>query len=216
MRVYSIFESIQGESSRAGNPCTFVRLAGCRLNCNYCDTRGACISTGRELEIDQVERRISEFGWKMVEITGGEPLLQEEEVRRLANRLKKDGYEVLIETSGTLPIAEIEQSARVIMDLKTPGSGECKRNMYENLKYLRDRKHEVKIVVTNREDFEWGIEVSERYSLWNRAEILMSPAIGFVKPEELSQWIMTKKKPVRLQLQLHKILWPLGEKEVEI
>ena len=215
MWVTEIFHSIQGESSYAGLPCTFVRLTGCNLRCVYCDTTYAFYE-GRMMSVDEVIARVRAFwegvkegaargGFPLVEITGGEPLLQRE-VLPLTERLCDLGFTVLIETGGQLPIWTLDPRVIRIMDIKTPGSGHAHANLWENIEHLRPQD-EVKFVLMDRRDFEWACEIIRRYDLPHRAHVLMSPVFGILDPKPLAEWILQSRLPVRLQIQLHKIIW---------
>ncbi|MCS6818140.1 MAG: radical SAM protein [Blastocatellia bacterium] len=210
MWVTEIFHSIQGESSYAGLPCTFVRLTGCNLRCVYCDTTYAFFG-GQKMSVEEVIARVLEF-WEgieprfpLVEITGGEPLLQKD-VYPLAERLCDLGFTVLIETGGQLPIWHLDPRVVRIMDIKTPGSGHEHANLWENIEHLRPRD-EVKFVLMDRRDFEWASDVIRRYDLPRRAHVLMSPVYGVLDPKALAEWVLQSRLPVRLQIQLHKVIW---------
>lgn len=202
MKVNEIFRSIQGESSFAGLPCTFIRLTGCNLRCSYCDTPYAFYE-GVEMTVDDVLRQVQgHSGPKLIEITGGEPLLQEE-VYTLVKRLLSKGYKVLVETNGSLDIGGLDKRATVVMDIKTPGSGMVEWMDFENLLRLR-KKDELKFVICDRKDYEWAKGILKRFKF--RCEVLFSPADGRVKPEVLANWILSDNLPVRLNLQLHKYI----------
>mgnify|MGYP000038284244 CR=1 FL=1 len=209
MWVTEIFHSIQGESSYAGLPCTFVRLTGCHLRCVYCDTTYAFFG-GERMSVEEVLARVGAFwegaeGMRLVEVTGGEPLLQKD-IYPLTERLCDLGYTVLMETSGSLPIWHLDPRVIRIMDLKTPGSGHAHANLWENIEHLRPRD-EVKFVLMDRRDFEWACDIIHRYDLTRRAHVLMSPAHGILDPKTLAEWILRSRLPVRLQIQLHKYIW---------
>jgi 7-carboxy-7-deazaguanine synthase len=212
LRITEIFHSIQGESTWAGVPCTFVRLTGCPLRCVWCDTAYA-FHGGERMELDEIVRRVREIGTPVVEITGGEPLAHPNAFR-LAQRLIEEGFTVLVETSGSEDISPLPPEAHVIMDLKCPGSGESVKNRWENLRHL-DERDEVKFVVASREDYEWARDTIRREGLDARVRngtiraILVSPVWGEEGPdlEALADWILEDRLPVRLQLQLHKQIW---------
>lgn len=207
LRVNEIFYSIQGESSRAGVPCVFVRMTGCGLRCTYCDTEYAFYE-GEDKTIDEIFEKIEKFQCKLVELTGGEPL-EQEGVYSLIDRLLEGGYEVMIETGGHIDISRVDKRVKRIVDLKTPCSGMVKRNNYENIPLLR--KHdEVKFVIGSREDYEWARAQIWKYDLAERVgTILFSPVMPeALAPPELATWLLEDRLPVRLQLQLHKLLWP--------
>jgi len=206
LRVTEIFHSIQGESTHAGRPCTFVRLTGCPMRCTWCDSEYT-FSGGDHIAIDEVMERVRGFGCRLVEVTGGEPLAQREGFE-LVKRLCDQDYEVLIETGGFFSAAEIDPRARIILDIKCPASGEAERNHWPNLALLRRDRDEVKFVVVNREDWDFARKVISDYDLENRAlAILISPAWGQIDLQELARWITESGLRVRLQLQLHKYIW---------
>ncbi|MFH1115300.1 MAG: radical SAM protein [Pseudomonadota bacterium] len=203
--VSEIFGSIQGESSYAGLPCTFVRLAGCNLRCRHCDTRYAQ-EGGTEMSLDEILGKVSSFGSNLVEITGGEPLMQED-TPTLAALLKQRGHQVLVETNGSLDISALPEGVIRIMDIKCPASGESGHFMWENIWRLRD-SDEVKFVISDRHDYEWarGI-VKERFG-HSRIQVLFSTVFGELPPRNLVRWILEDRLAVRFQLQIHKYIWP--------
>ncbi len=205
MKVCEIFVSIQGESSYAGLPCVFIRMTGCNLRCSYCDTRYA-YEEGFEISEDEVIENVKRYGIKLVEITGGEPLLQSSEVLPLINRLIEDKFKVLIETNGSLSIKNINSKAVIIMDIKTPASRMHEKMLLSNFDYLKI-DDEVKFVILDRNDYEWAKEVSFSYNLFNKCKILLSPSYGILSPKLLSQWIIEDSLPVRLNIQLHKYIF---------
>jgi 7-carboxy-7-deazaguanine synthase len=216
LRVNEIFFSIQGESTWAGCPCVFVRLTGCHLRCHYCDTEYA-FNEGEHRGLDEIVEEVARHPATLVEITGGEPLLQPA-VCELIRRLCDSGRTVLVETSGACDISSCDPRAIRIMDLKTPGSGEAQHNRFENIEHLTERD-EVKFVITNRADYEWAREVIERHDLDKRCRaVLMSPvqeqAAGAevtgcpgLDARELAEWVLADGLPVRIQGQLHKLIW---------
>jgi len=210
LRVTEIFHSIQGESTWAGLPCTFVRLTGCPLRCVWCDTAYA-FHGGDRLTLDEILERVRAFPTRLVELTGGEPLIHRNAFT-LVQLLLDEGFTVLIETSGSEDIAPLDPRAHVIMDLKCPGSGESARNRWENLDHL-DAGDEVKFVLAGREDYEWMRETIRSRGLDARvregslAALLVSPVWGGVELEALAQWILEDGLPVRFQVQLHKLIW---------
>ncbi len=204
MKVCEIFRSIQGESTYAGVPCTFVRMTGCNLRCSYCDTVYA-YEEGADASEEEVVRRIKESGLKTVEITGGEPLLQQE-VRPLAKNLLDLGYRVLIETNGSQEIEGLDRRAVIILDIKTPGSGMSDRMKLSNLPLLKP-EDEVKFVITDRKDYEWSRSFTRENSLENRCRVLFSPVFRMLAPKDLSGWILEDRLEVRLNLQLHKYIY---------
>jgi 7-carboxy-7-deazaguanine synthase len=205
LNVSEIFQSIQGESSFAGIPCSFVRLAGCNLRCRYCDTRYAQ-EGGTEMSLQEVLDRVADLGPELAEITGGEPLVQPE-TPALAAALLGRGYKVLVETNGSLDISVLPEGVIRIMDIKCPSSGENTQFMWENIWKLND-DDEVKFVISDRHDYEWarGI-VRERFGR-TKTQVLFSAVFGELPPGHLVEWILQDKLPVRFQLQIHKYIWP--------
>lgn len=204
VKVNEIFYSIQGESTRVGRPCIFVRLTGCNLRCTWCDTAYAFYE-GQEMTEQEVQTRLRTYPCKLVELTGGEPLLQKE-AYTLADRLLDEGYEVLVETGGSVDLHGLNPRVGVIMDVKCPGSGMSQHMRWENLDLLTP-KDEVKFVVKHRADFLWASSVIQRHRLDQRCPVLMSPVFGELEPRRLSEWILHEGLSVRLQLQLHKYIW---------
>ncbi|HUU44582.1 MAG TPA: radical SAM protein [Acidobacteriota bacterium] len=204
LMVNEIFASIQGESTWAGVPCVFVRLTGCNLRCEWCDTAYAFYE-GERLSIDAVIRRIDAFGLPTVEITGGEPLLQPG-TAVLAEKLIALGRTVLVETSGASPIDGLPAGLIRIMDIKCPSSGESDRNHWPNIDHLTPAD-EVKFVIGDREDYDWARDVVARHDLTSRCTVLFAPVFGRLEPRELADWILADKPGVRLQLQIHKFIW---------
>jgi len=205
LTVNEIFYSIQGEATRAGEPCVFVRLTACDLRCSWCDTPYAFYE-GRKQSIDEVIADVEQHQCRLVEITGGEPLLQDE-VYPLMERLIDRGYTVMLETGGHRPIARVPRAVIKIMDVKCPGSGESDKNYWPNLEALSGHD-EVKFVVKDRADYEFARTVISQRDLPSRvAAILMSPVHGVLEPRALSEWMLADHLPARLQLQLHKFIW---------
>ncbi|GER94358.1 radical SAM protein [Dissulfurispira thermophila] len=211
MKVCEIFASIQGESTYAGLPCVFVRMTGCNLRCVYCDTTYA-YEEGMEMSENEIIERVKSYGIKLVEITGGEPLLQRE-VLLLMRKLLDNGFTVLLETNGSESIKDVDKRVTVIMDIKTPRSGMFEKMDLMNLKYIKS-DDEIKFVVMDREDYEWVKSFIKDYSLLNKCRILMSPAYGALLPYDLSKWIVEDRLPVRLNLQLHKYIYGADERGV--
>ena len=205
LKVNEIFYSIQGESTAAGLPCVFVRLTYCNIRCSYCDTEYAFYD-GKDMEIAEVISEVKKYDCKLVEITGGEPLVQMEECLELMKLLCNEGFKVLIETGGSLSIKDIDQKVKIIMDLKCPTSGMEKKNLYKNIDYLKSND-EIKFVIGSREDFEWTKEIISNYSLNKKCEILFSVVFGKLEPVDLVDWIIEDKLNVRFQLQMHKFIW---------
>ncbi len=211
MKVCEIFASIQGESTYAGLPCVFVRLTGCNLRCTYCDTMYA-YEEGAEMKVDAIVETIGMYGFNLVEITGGEPLLQGDALQ-LASRLVDAGYKVLVETNGTIDISGVDKRAVIIMDVKTPGSGMSDSLRIENFDHLK-KSDELKFVLSGRADYEWAVDIVNRYSLKDKCTILFSPVYGKLLPSELSGWILSDRLSIRLNLQLHKYIYDPGQRGV--
>jgi 7-carboxy-7-deazaguanine synthase len=205
LTVNEIFYSIQGESTRAGEPCVFVRLTACDLRCSWCDTPYAFYE-GRKMSIDEVVAAVDRYRCPLVEITGGEPLLQDD-VYPLMERLLESGRTVMLETGGHRPIGRVPRAVRKIVDVKCPGSGEAHRNDWSNLDRLAAHD-EVKFVIKDRADYEFAREVITRHDLPGRAAaVLLSPVHGILDPKTLSEWMLADDIPARLQVQLHKYIW---------
>lgn len=203
LQISEIFFSIQGESTYAGQPCTFVRLMGCNLRCSWCDS-AYTFQNGTLMSVEEVVDRVATHPTKLVEITGGEPLLQRK-APELAQMLLDQDYTVLCETSGERNIDLMPVGVRRIMDLKPPGSGEAHRNDWENVRRLRDGD-ELKFVVSDRTDFDWMVEAVQRHDLL-RVPVHASPVFGKLEGPQLAEWILASQLPIRLNLQLHKFLW---------
>lgn len=209
LRITEIFHSLQGEARTVGLPTVFVRLTGCPLRCNYCDTAYA-FSGGSLRSIDSIVADVATHGARHVCVTGGEPLAQPECLPLLA-ALCDAGYDVSLETSGALDVGAVDPRVSRVMDLKTPGSGEVHRNRYDNIALL-NRHDQVKFVITSRADYDWARFKLDEYNLPARVgEVLFSPGFGQVQPRDLAQWILDDRLPVRMQLQLHKLIW--GEEQ---
>lgn len=210
LRVTEIFHSIQGESTWAGLPCTFVRLTGCPLRCAWCDTEYSFYG-GEKIALDEIVRKVEQIGTSLVEVTGGEPLIHKNAFRLVRDLLER-GYTVLVETSGAIDVGALDARAHKIMDLKCPGSGEEQRNLWSNLDHLTARD-EVKFVVKDRADYEWAraaiIErrLDERVRSGSLRALLFSPVWDDMDLQPLAGWILEDDLPVRLQIQLHKVIW---------
>lgn len=205
LKVNEIYYSVQGESTAAGLPCVFVRLTYCNLRCTYCDTEYAFYQ-GKGISISEIISEIKRYDCKLVELTGGEPLVQMDECLDLMKRLGDEGFTVLIETGGSLSIKDIDPRVKIIMDLKCPSSGMEKKNIYENIVCLKSND-ELKFVIGSREDYEWTKEIIIKYSLDKKCEILFSVVFGKLEPVQLVNWILEDKLNVRFQLQMHKFIW---------
>jgi len=204
MRINEIFFSIQGESRYAGQPCVFIRTTGCNLRCHWCDTAYA-FDEGAEMEIAAILDRVRDFRCDLIELTGGEPLLQKE-TPLLMKKLLDEGYRVLIETGGSLDIGVLDPRAVVIMDLKCPGSGMSHTMRWENLKRLKPTD-EIKFVIGDRTDYLWAKETVDQHALAERHPVLFAPVFGAMEPRRLASWILEDGLKVQLQLQLHKYIW---------
>ena len=205
LRVNEIFHSIQGESTHAGRPCVFVRLTGCNLRCVWCDTAYA-FHEGKSLTVNDILERVASYGCELVEITGGEPLLQAEAID-LMNALLAGGYEVLLETGGSLPVDQVPEGVSRIIDVKCPGSGESDRNRWENLRVLRPGD-ELKFVIADRADYDWAVSQVRTRALGDKATVLFSAVQDQLPAGQLARWVLDDRLAVHVQLQLHKILWP--------
>lgn len=205
LTVNEIFHSIQGESTYAGRPCVFVRLTACDLRCSWCDTAYA-FHEGHKMSVDEVVAAVADHGCPLVEITGGEPLLQDD-VYPLMDRLLAEGRTVMLETGGHRPIGRVPAAVVKIVDVKCPGSGEADKNDWSNLDRLAPHD-QVKFVVRDRADYEFAKDVIARHDLASRtAAVLISPVHGVLEPRALSEWMLADRSPARLQLQLHKYIW---------
>lgn len=206
MRITEIFHSIQGESSYAGRPCVFVRTTGCNLRCVWCDTEYAFYG-GRAMGVEEVVAEVERIGGgcRLVELTGGEPLLQHD-IGRLAERLLERGYTVLCETSGSVPVTRVPPEVVKIMDVKPPGSGEAASNDWTNLEHLDPARDELKFVIADRGDYEWARTQLRERGL-ERFVVHFSPAFGLLEPRRLAEWVLEDGLPVRVQLQIHKFIW---------
>ncbi|MFN0159216.1 MAG: 7-carboxy-7-deazaguanine synthase QueE [Bacteroidota bacterium] len=204
LTINEIFFSIQGESSYMGKPCVFVRLTYCNLRCTYCDTEYA-FHEGTPMSVDEIVAKVQSYGCNLVEVTGGEPLVQEG-CLDLMHRLCDQGFEVLLETGGSIDISTVDQRVKRIVDLKCPSSGMEKKNLWSNVDHLK-QGDEAKFVIGNKDDFDWAVDIIDKYRLEQRCTVLMSPVFGVLQPIDLAGWILENKVPVRFQLQMHKYIW---------
>ncbi len=209
LRISEIFASIQGESTSVGIPTVFVRLTGCPLRCQYCDTTYA-FNGGKWMQLDEIATKVSSFNLKNVTVTGGEPLAQKSCLNLLSTLCDQD-YKVSLETSGALDISEVDPRVIKVMDIKTPASEEMKKNHWGNISYLREQD-QVKFVICNQSDYVWAKNIVAEYQLRDRCEVLFSPVIDEantdqLEAKQLAEWIVQDQLDVRFQLQLHKILW---------
>jgi 7-carboxy-7-deazaguanine synthase len=206
MKVNEIFYSIQGESSYMGRPCAFIRLSGCNLRCAYCDTQYA-FHEGAEISVPEILHVIEKFPTRLALVTGGEPMLQKSVHELFAKLLERD-YTVLLETGGQVSLAEVDPRVCKIMDFKCPSSGMEHHNDYSNVQHLT-RNDELKFVIGDRKDFDWACDIVRQYDLAARAgQVLFSPVLQTVLYADLAEWVLNCGIPARLQLQLHKIIWP--------
>ena len=208
LKIYEIFHSLQGETSRIGLPTVFVRLTGCPMRCTYCDTEYA-FSGGGNMEISEILQKVAEFGTKFVTVTGGEPLAQKE-CYALLKALCDAGYSVSLETGGARDIAPVDARVSVILDIKTPASNEEKNMLWANVDHIK-AKDEIKFVLCNRADYDWAKAKMAELNLTQKCPILFSPSFHDLPASDLAAWVLADKLPVRMQVQLHKILW--GEKQ---
>jgi 7-carboxy-7-deazaguanine synthase len=204
LKITEIFHSIQGEGLAAGVPTVFVRLTGCPLRCSYCDTAYA-FTGGEYMQLPAILSRVAAFATSHVTVTGGEPLAQAG-CLELLSALCDAGHQVSLETSGALDVAAVDRRVVRVLDLKTPSSGECARNLYANLDLLQ-AGDQVKFVLTDRADYDWAVETARRHDIASRACVLFSPAFGLLDAATLADWMLADRLPFRLQLQLHKLLW---------
>jgi 7-carboxy-7-deazaguanine synthase len=204
LKVNEIYASIQGESSYTGLPCVFIRLTGCNLRCSWCDTAYAFYE-GVDLTLEDIMFQVENFSLPLVEITGGEPLMQEN-VYPLMNSLLDKGYRVMLETGGAISINKVPEEVIKILDIKCPGSGEEKKNHLENLKLLTPHD-EVKFVLIDRADYEWSRDLLQKHNLPSSVQVLFSPVYDKLELKDLSKWILKDRLPVRLQTQFHKVIW---------
>lgn len=211
LKINEIFYSIQGEGTSSGLPCVFIRLTYCNLRCTYCDTEYAFYD-GKEMSINEILNEIKQYDCKLVEVTGGEPLIQNE-CFELMNKLCDLDYEVMLETSGSLPIKDVDKRVKIILDFKCPSSKMVKKNDYSNINYIKPID-EVKFVIGNRDDYEWSKEIIEKYKLTLKCEVLLSTVFGELDNIELVEWILRDRLKVRFQTQLHKHIWEPDKKGV--
>ena len=204
IKINEIYLSVQGESTHTGLPCVFIRLTGCNLRCSWCDTAYA-FHEGKNMSIDEILQKVANFGIHLVEITGGEPLMQDN-VYTLMRRLIESGYKVMLETGGSISLERVPKDVIKIMDLKCPSSGEQEKNNLDNLKLLVPHD-EVKFVILDKKDYEWSRDIIKRYKINETAHILISPVFDKLELKEIVKWILKDRLPVRLQTQLHKIIW---------
>jgi len=211
IKINEIYKSIQGESSKAGSPCVFVRLTFCNLRCSYCDSEYAFYE-GTDFTVNKIIEQIKKYDCRLVEITGGEPLFQDE-CLELMKRLCDEGFDVMVETGGSLPIKDIDKRVMIIMDLKCPSSKMMKKNLYENIDYIKPTD-EIKFVIGTKEDYEWTKETIEKFKLTDKCSVFLSTVFNQLEPAKLVEWILEDKLNVRFQLQMHKYIWEPSKKGV--
>ena len=211
LRINEIYYSVQGESTHSGCPCIFIRLTYCNLRCSYCDTEYAFYD-GKDMEITDIMIEIKRWNCNLVEVTGGEPLFQDECID-LMNELVNSNYEVMLETGGSLSISDVPKKVVKIVDFKCPSSGMVKKNLWSIVDDLHAHD-EVKFVIGNREDFDWAKDRITEYSLDKICTLLFSPTFGEIDPQQIVEWILAENLPVRMQLQMHKMIWSPEEKGV--
>ena len=204
LKINEIYYSVQGESTHAGRPCIFIRLTYCNLRCSYCDTEYAFYD-GKDMEITYIMSEIKRWDCNLVEVTGGEPLFQDECID-LLNELVNSNYEVMLETGGSLSISDVPKKVVKIVDFKCPSSGMVKKNLWSIVDDLQ-AQDEVKFVIGNREDFDWAKDRITEYSLDKICTLLFSPTFGEIDPQQIVKWILADNLPVRMQMQMHKMIW---------
>ena len=204
LKINEIYYSVQGESTHAGRPCVFIRLTYCNLRCTYCDSEYAFYE-GKDMEITHIMNEIKQWDCNLVEVTGGEPLFQDKCIN-LLNELVKSNYEVMLETGGSLSISDVPKKVIKIVDFKCPSSGMEKKNLWSIVEDLQPHD-EVKFVIGNREDFDWAKDRITEYALDKICTLLFSPTFGKIDPQLIVEWILVENLPVRMQMQMHKMIW---------
>ena len=205
LRIIEIYASIQGESTWTGKPCVFVRLAGCNLRCNWCDSEFT-FTGGEHRSVQDIADESCSHGIDLIEITGGEPLAQRQVIALMQSLLDR-GKTVLLETSGSIDISTVPKGVHIILDIKCPDSGEVEANLWSNLDHLQEST-EIKFVVASRRDFDWAVSVCKEHKMLQNQELLFSPAYGLVDPSDLVDWLLESRLDARFQLQSHKVIWP--------
>ena len=204
LKINEIYYSLQGESTHSGRPCVFIRLTYCNLRCSYCDTEYAFFE-GNDMILSEIVERVKSFNCQLVEVTGGEPLIQKN-VIPLLHALCEDGYEVLLETAGHIDMSDTDPRVKRIMDIKCPSSGESEKILWENIEFLKS-DDEVKFVVGSHEDLRFAKKTIEKYEIYNRCSVIISPVFDKLDHQEIAEWILQNHLPVRMQIQLHKLIW---------
>ena len=211
LMINEIYHSIQGESSYSGRPCIFIRLTYCNLRCTYCDTEYAFYE-GKDISIKEIIRKVNSYKCNLVEITGGEPLLQKNCIE-LINQLEKNNKKVLIETGGSLPIKNISKNTHIILDLKCPSSNMESKNLWDNLDYIK-KTDEIKFVIGNKTDYDWVKKIIKKHNLEKKCLLLISPVHDKIDKEKIINWILKDNLKIRFQIQLHKEIWDKDKKGV--
>ena len=211
LKINEIYYSIQGESSYSGLPCVFIRLTYCNLRCSYCDTEYAFYE-GKDISIEEIVRKVNSYKCNLVEITGGEPLLQKNCIE-LINQLEKNNKKVLIETGGSLPIKNISKNTHIILDLKCPSSNMESKNLWDNLDYIK-KTDEIKFVIGNKTDYDWVKKTIKKHNLEKKCLLLISPVHDKIDKEKIINWILKDNLKIRFQIQLHKEIWDKNKKGV--
>ena len=211
LKINEIYFSVQGESSYSGLPCIFIRLTYCNLRCTYCDSEYSFYD-GEKMKIDEILKEIKKYSCNLVEVTGGEPLLQKNCIN-LLNELIKNKYDVLLETSGSLSISDVPNKVINIIDFKCPSSKMDSKNMWDNINYLK-KNDEIKFVIGDRNDYEWTKQKIKEFGLNQICDILISPVYGQIEPKEIVNWMLEDNLKVRFQIQIHKEIWPADKKGV--
>lgn len=204
LKIHEIFYSLQGESTRVGLPTVFIRLTGCPMRCVYCDTAYA-FNGGHNMTISDILAEVKQYQTPHVTVTGGEPLAQKQ-CQVLLAQLCDEGFNVSLETGGALPIDNVDARVSIILDVKTPASGEVENNHWDNMTVIK-AKDEIKFVITDKEDYAWSKAIIKKYALEKKAPILFSPVYDELQPSQLADWILEDQLPVRMQMQMHKLLW---------
>jgi len=211
IKINEIYKSIQGESSYSGLPCTFIRLTYCNLRCSYCDTEYA-FHDGKDMEISKIIEKVNELNCNLVEVTGGEPLVQDGCIN-LLDALIKNNNKILLETGGALTIKNVPKNVRIILDIKCPSSNMSDKNLWSNLKLLKP-SDEIKFVIGDKKDYLWTKEIIEKYNLTRNFNVLFSPVYNKIEPKSIVDWILKDDLDVRFQIQLHKSIWDAEKKGV--
>lgn len=212
LNINEIFFSLQGESSFVGRPCSFVRLTGCPLRCSWCDTTYSFYE-GQKKSFNEIISVLDSYPTRLVEVTGGEPLAQKNVIPFMELLIEKN-FEVMLETSGALTIEKVPRDVKIIMDLKAPASGEMKKNYWDNLAWLKPGIDEIKIVVQDKNDFDFAVEIEKQHNLTRAYTVLLSPVHGKVDLPQFADWILNSQIPFRMQMQLHKLVWGAETKGV--